>query len=436
VKRSHGLTAVAATAGLVMLPASAAWAATPTTLYVDNRSSACSDTGAGTSSAPFCTIGAAARIAVGGQKVQVRPGTYEESVTVAHSGSAGAAIVFRGARGAKVTGGQNGFLIKGKSYVTVQGFAITGTIGSGIQVSDSSYVKLVSNKVSYAGRPASGAIARGITLNAVSHSVVRGNVTHHNSDDGIGVTNQSTGNQVERNESYANARQYTRAAAGIRVSGSPGNRVWSNRLHDNEDSGIDLWNGSTDSLAYDNVIWHNGDHGIDVHSTNGSRVLANTVYRNYDSGIEMTGSLNTVLANNISADNGIDSARTSGQLRADAASAPSTAANYDLLWLSVPTSSSTDFLDWGGTTYPDLASFRAATGKEPHGVSASPRFADAAGYDLHLTQGSPAIDSARGSVRGQPRRDADGKGRVDDPDVPNTGVGTPPYADRGAYELR
>jgi hypothetical protein len=85
----------------------------------------------------------------------------------------------------------------------------------------------------------------------------------------------------------------------------------------------------------------------------------------------MTGSLNTVLNSNISGLNGINSARTSGQLRADSTSAPSTKADNDELWQTSPLSSKTVFIDWAGTKYPDLASFQKATGLELHGTQAN-----------------------------------------------------------------
>ena len=48
----------------------------------------------------------------------------------------------------------------------------------------------------------------------------------------------------------------------------------------------------------------------------------------------------------------------------------------------------------------------------------------------------PGIDSADSSAPGQPVRDLEGHGRVDDPRTPNTGAGDPPYADRGAFEFQ
>ena len=69
---------------------------------------------------------------------------------------------------------------------------------------------------------------------------------------------------------------------------------------------------------------------------------------------------------------GINSARTSGQLRADfhVGEVPTTA-NNDTLWQTSPLSSKTVFIDWAGSKYPDLASFRKATGQELNGTQAN-----------------------------------------------------------------
>jgi parallel beta-helix repeat protein len=407
--------------GLVGLSATAASAAT-TTWYVSNQPG-CSNSGPGTQSTPFCTIGTAAAKAVAGQTVSVAAGTYTETVSPKNSGTSTAPITYLAAPGAVVTGQANGFKLKSRSYIVVRGFTVTKTSSAGILVSGSNHITLDGNDVSVAGQPVSGLIAKGISLSGATASLVENNKTHGNTDAGIGVTSASNGNTITNNESFGNARGYTRAAAGIDLRGSSGNTVSANRLHDNEDSGLNIWSTSPSTLAANNVIWSNGDHGIDVHSTSDDVVVANTVYKNYDSGIEMTGSLRTYLANNISADNGINSARTSGQVRADAASAPSTTLDYDLLWLSVPTGSKTVFIDWAGTKFTTLSAFTSATGQEVHGIQADPRFAGPPG-DLHLLTGSPAIDSGNNSATGEPAVDADGVARPVDGTV-----------DRGAYEF-
>ncbi len=70
-------------------------------------------------------------------------------------------------------------------------------------------------------------------------------------------------------------------------------------------------------------------------------------------------------------------------------------------------------------------------------LDVDPRFTDAEAGDFRLMPGSPCIDA--GNNRAIPdfvATDADGRVRFhDDPDTPDTGRGTPPLADIGAYEF-
>jgi parallel beta-helix repeat protein len=368
MKHTRTTIVVAVAAGLVALPAAMASAAT-TTLYVAKTN--CSNSNSGTSSsAPLCTISAAALKAKAGFTVSVASGTYNEMVTVAASGTATAPVVFTGS-GATVTGGTNGFKLSSKAYVTIKGFTVTKTSAVGILVSGSNHITLDGNNVSSAGQPTSTNASKGISLSGTTASTVKNNVTHNNTDAGIGISSGSTGNTISNNTSYSNARGYTRAAAGIDLRNSGSNTVTGNTVYSNEDSGINVWTSSNNSTVASNYAHNNGDHGIDVHSTNGTTVSSNRVCSNYDSGIEMTGSLNTVLNGNHSVLNGINSARTSGQLRADSTSAPSTKANNDTLYQQSPLSSKTVFIDWSGTKYTTLAQFQAATGQELNGTVAN-----------------------------------------------------------------
>ncbi|MCP4602102.1 MAG: hypothetical protein GY847_16565 [Proteobacteria bacterium] len=65
-------------------------------------------------------------------------------------------------------------------------------------------------------------------------------------------------------------------------------------------------------------------------------------------------------------------------------------------------------------------------------IDYDPFFADPLNGDLHLGEGSPAIDAADGDAASS--TDMEGHGRFDDPAVANTGIGTPAYVDMGAYE--
>jgi parallel beta-helix repeat protein len=383
---------------------------------------------------PFCTISAAAAKAVAGQTVEVASGSYAERVVAKRAGAAGSPIVYTTAPGAVVTvrGQANGFSVSSKSWVTIRGFRVTETSGAGIKVSSSSNIEISGTDVSYAGQPVSGLVAKGITLSGVTNVTVSGNTTHHNSDAGIAAGSTSTGVRITGNVSYANARGYTRAAAGIDVRTSAGALIHGNTCYGNEDSGINIWNASHSSVAANNVVYGNGDHGIDVKDANDAQVVSNTVYGNTDSGMEATGSLRTRFTNNISVNNGINSPRTSGNLRTDRTSAPTSVADFNVLFLS----STSKLVDWGGKYYASIAAFTKATGQEAHGIQADPAFVDAAAADLRLTAASPAVDSADSGAAGQPLTDFGGSARVDVPTVPDTGAGPRSFDDRGAFELQ
>src|SRR6266545_3791639 len=473
------LIAVATTAlvGLNVRGAAAAAAV----LYVDRNNPSCSDTGPGTSTQPFCTIKPAASQATAGQTVQVASGTYPELVTVSNSGAPGSPIVFSAAPGASVTvsGQANGFKLAGKSYVTIQGFTVANTSSYGFYVSSSSSNVIVSdnqvsgitgygfwansssgvtvsgntisntsnyglhvdtstnvtvsgNDVSFAGQRAVDLIKYGIKLTDTTNSLVSGNLSHDNSNDGIFLDATTTGVRVTGNEAFGNARGYSRAAPGIDVRGY-NNTVDRNISHDNEDSGFQFYTGSHDNLVVDNLSYGNGDHGIDDLGSTNQRIISNTVYDNVAAGINVEGSsTGATIENNIAVDNGINSPRTSGNIRVDSTSTTGTTVNYNLVFLSVP-----DVMyQWGSDKYDSLQAFRAATGMEAHGDQDDPSWVSAASGDFHLLAGSPAIDSADSAVSGETSTDLEGLPRADDPDTHNSGAGVRKYDDRGAYEFQ
>jgi parallel beta-helix repeat protein len=411
----------------------------PPTYYVDGSSPGCTNTGGGSSQAPFCTISAAASVAGPGSSVVVASGTYAGNVTPLSSGTPGAPITYTTAPGAsvQVVGGTHGFAISGRSWITVSGFQVSGTSGYGIYVNASSNIVVQGNQVTGSGQPRAGWVAAGIKLNGATDSVVSDNTSYRNTDGGIFLAGGATRDLVIGNRTYGNARQYTRAAPGIDVR-SPGNTITGNITYQNEDSGIQLYNGANGSVVTDNVSYGNGDHGIDCLNSTGVVEVSNTVYDNRTAGINVEGAVGTAassgatLRNNISVDNALSSTTTKGDIRVDAPSLPGTTVDSDLLWLSTSGTVAT----WGNAKYSSLSAFQAASGQESHGLSADPRWRDAADADFHLTAGSPAIDSADSGAPDEPSTDIEGGARVDDPATPNTGLGPVPYDDRGAYEYQ
>jgi parallel beta-helix repeat protein len=418
----------------VALISGAAAAEASTTLYVDRGNPACADSGSGTLTQPFCTISAAAAKVTAGQTVQVASGTYPERVVVSSSGTSAAPIVFMAAPGAAVTlnGQANGFYLSSKSWVTISGFTVVNTTDYGIAVNTSSHITLSKNHVSYSGKPISGYTKYGIRLNNVTDSLLSSNITDHNTNAGIGLVSGSTRNEVSGNQSFSNAEGYQRAAAGIHLYSAPGNTIASNIAHDNEDSGINIYPGSTDCVVYDNVTYNNGDHGIDDSFAAGATIVANSVYKNVTAGINVEGqSTGGTLANNISVDNGIKSPRTHSDIRVESGSTAGTTMDHDLVYLTTADT----LLIWNSINYTSLAAFQAASGQEAHGIQADPKWSSPGAGDFHLLAESPAIDSADSGATGQPSLDVDGNARVDDPATPNTGTGPRLYDDRGAYEF-
>ena len=466
--RSRGLRLLALLALVVASIVTFAWPAAAITavLYVDGGNPSCSDSGSGTQTVPFCTINQGASVATAGQTVQVASGTYRELVTVGHSGVAGSPIVLTAAPGATVTvrGQANAFKVSAKSYVTIQGFTVSGTTSYGIYVTSSSSnvtisgntvshttsygihvngssnVTVSNNDVSAAGQRVSGSIKYGIKLAATTSSLVSGNVAHDNSNSGIFLDATTSGVEVTGNQAYGNARGYARAAPGIDVRGHH-NTIDRNVSHDNEDSGLQFYSGSHDNLVVDNLAYHNGDHGIDDLGSTHQRIISNTVWWNYTAGINVEGSsTGATVENNIAVDNGYNlspcitgpcNTRTRGNIRIDSTSTSGATVNDNLVSL---TQSGTMYVS-GSTSYSSLAAFQAASGQEARGIQPDPRFV-AAGSDFHLQAGSRAIDSANSGISGETDTDLESQSRVDDPATPNIGAGSRTYDDRGAYEFQ
>jgi parallel beta-helix repeat protein len=408
--------------------------ALPSTLFVDRASPACSDTGSGTQTVPYCSIAPAAKAAQPGQTVLVSPGTYAEQVSPARSGTAGSPVTYRAASGGAVvvTGGASGsgFKLSSRSWITIAGFTVKGSLGNGINLSSGSHLTITGNDVSGSGKPVSGYTKRGIYLSAVTDSVVSGNVTHGNTEAGIYLDASSARDTISANTSYGNARGYTRAAPGIDVRGDD-NTVVGNVTFGNEDTGLQFYKGAQRNLVADNVTYGNGDHGIDDLGATDQVITGNTVYDNVTAGINLEGgSVGGSVYDNISVDNGVGSPRTKSDIRVDAASIAGTSVDWNLV--DVP--SGYVVYVWGSTSYKSLSAFRTATGQEAHGIQADPRWVDRAGGDFHLLAGSPAIDSAWSSAPGAQATDVEGATRFDDPTVTDTGTGVRTYDDRGAYE--
>jgi parallel beta-helix repeat protein len=448
-----GLFGAVLVAGL-LAGGTAAYAAT--TYIVDNTNSACNDTGpnAGTSGQPFCTIAAAAKVAKAGDTVLVNAGTYAgTSVNPTNSGTAGNPITFAANAGVTINGGTRAFALSNRNYITIRGFTVTGTSSYGISVSGGSNVTITGNTESFAGTPITSP-AIGIYLSNLNGGLVQGNATHDNSAHGIYLTGTTTGVTVAGNTSYHNAYQYQRNANGIDDI-APGNSIIGNVTYANEDTGINIYTGGNNALVANNVTYDNGDHGIDDFNVTGGRIIGNTVYFNCTDGINVEGtSGNYDIENNISMNNATGAVinptpiptnpstgrpyytntcnRRIGNIGVYDSAPASTTANYNLVYQS----GAGAWYTWAGATYNSLSALQTATGQESAGKFANPLFVNAPAWNLQLSAGSSAIDSANAAASGEQSADILGNPRADDPNTSNTGNPAGSYSDRGAYEFQ
>jgi parallel beta-helix repeat protein len=325
----------------------------------------------------------------------------------------------------------------------------------------SDHIIISNNHVSYAGSPAAGLERCGIYLSYTTDSTITGNITDHNSLDGIRLFNFSLNNTVSHNVSFANASQYTRNAVGINLtSNSTSNTVIHNIAYANEDSGLYFQGSSGSNLVIGNVTYGNGDHGIDNLDSPYNTIVGNTVQGNVTSGINIEGNGNpgsggATVENNIVVDNGYGKLvgggtlppELQGNIRVDKFSTTGTILNYNLYFLTAGGTQIT----WAGTPWTSISDFSFLIGQETNGLLGDPLFIFAAPIAMrpivapfnmpvnagnyYIIEGSPAIDSAYSDAPGEPAFDILGRPRMDDPSVVDTGSGVRTYDDRGAYEF-
>ena len=448
----RGASAVCLVAGTIVASCavSVGLAYAATTFTVDNKSRACSDHGHGTRLRPFCSIGAAVKLAVAGDTVLVTAGTYHgTAINPPHSGTRARPIRYIARRGVRISGGEDAFALSNRSNIVISGFSITGTSSYGISVSGGRNVVISRNTVSFSGRPVPGQAAAGIYVRNLDGGQVSHNSSHDNSSHGIYLLGTTTGVTVRGNRAYHNAYQFERNANGISVA-APGNMIVHNLTYANEDSGIDILAGANRTVVTGNVSYNNGDHGIDNLNVTGGRIISNTVFLNCTSGINVEGtSGHYVLENNVAVNNSTGAIinptrinppnayrntcnRRNGNIGVFDSAAATTTANFNLVW---QTGAGTEYV-WAGVEYSSRIELRDDTGQEARGVFTSPRFANPEAWNLRLTGRSAAIDSGNSAAPGEQRTDVNGRRRIDDRFMPNSGSGPRRYDDRGAYEFR
>jgi hypothetical protein len=317
-----------------------------------------------------------------------------------------------------------GFLVAARSYVTIKGFSVLHAENRGLQLNNAcTNIELSRNTVRFAAR-------YGIQAVGGSAIVVDSNAVLDNSDHGIVFLSGVSGSTIQDNECARNINPSVHAAVGVFIFGSPGNLVQRNRLHDNQDSGLQIDVGSNDCVSLQNRSWNNGDHGFDQLSATNVAHVGDVAFGNFHDGFSIQGTATGAsLFDCIAVDNGL----TTGEvdLSVSTTAVAGFNSNDNVFW----NSAAQPPVRYGSTAYATIAAFTAATGFDSRSIQADPLFLNSASANFHLRPGSPAIDDANSSVPNWPAADAENHARLDDAATPNTGLGPVPYADRGALEF-
>lgn len=352
----------------------AARAAGQNTIFVNNLTSACTDSGTGTYAAPYCTLQFAADAASPGDVVDVAAGTYA-ATTITKSGTASAPITFTG----------NGL------WTT---FGVGRAATAPISISGASYLRFVDFRFA----PGSSA-----------DTVV---------DGGSDITfDNDNFNSAASPAAVVPALHVTNGASGVTVQDSI------------VSSGILIDGGSTGTVVTTNRVNGSFMTPLSVVGAANTAITSNTV-GGCGPLTSVTGSATgTSIENNVlngpagAGGNCPASAQPFGIL-VDSASASATTEDYNDVYATGVGSAA---YDWAGTAYTSAAALIAAAGRAQHD--------DNSLLGTEVAEHSPLVDSADSAAIGEQAVDITGNPRVHDPLVTASGAGPNDYYDRGVSEF-
>lgn len=377
---------------------------TPTTYYVADSPSTCSDSGPGTQTDPFCTVShAAATATVPGDTVLIGQGGYTGEIDIAASGTAAAPITFEAentsasAWNTIVASGASpstfGLDISGASYIDVSGLRIQGSTTNGqVAVNDSSHITLDHIWAIGGGSPNNPVFAVTGTSSDVTLSR---DVADAGSTNGTGILVESSGGGNVVTTDYVDAYN---VSAGISILGSPQPVVMSNTVTGYCGAGI--------SVADDNSG-----------SVSGAQIENNVV-------------ITAASASTSSAAGCLLSGTSVPGISVQTGNTVGTLVSHNTIY---PNSTAYPWAySWLGTDYATAADFAAATGQGAGDSTANP-LTDSTGFAIN--ESAETINSADSDAPGELSTDIDYNPRIDDTNVPETGGGSTGGYDRGALQF-
>ncbi len=362
-----------------------------------------SDSGTGTAASPWRTLQHAADVVSAGDKVTVHAGNYT-GFYLDTSGSAAAPIEFDADPGVTINQRNattpDGINLESASYVTINGFSVTGMPRAGVRsVGDSdALAKFVTirnvtatnngewgiftgfvNDLLIESNTTSGSVDQhGIYVsNSGDRPVIRNNISFNNHDNGIHMNGDAsqggdgiiTGAVVTGNIIYNNG---TGGGSGINMDGVQNSLVANNLLYNNHASGISLYQidgggGSSGDVVVNNTIIEASDARWALNIQANS---ANTTVRN-----------NILLNNNPS----------HGAIDITSDSLTTLSSDYNVV--------TSRFTPNDGNSFQTLAQWQSTTGEDVHSLvaTAAQLFANVSGNDYRLKSGSPAVNSGTSS---------------------------------------
>jgi PKD domain len=386
-------------------PAVALAATTATNvIYVDGSTGLCTDSGTGTSAAPFCTLQAGVDAAAAGDTVQVSGSVLYAPVTISVSGTAAAPITIEGS----ATSTTNIGVAKGSTN-TAPAFTFD----------DAHYVTV------------SGFLATGVTTAAAS------------------VTGGSSDVTLDRLRARVSPAQTASPLPLIEVAGSA-SAVTISRSELIVDQlpiapAIQIDAGSSDDVVTTNVIESLSNSiatsyppVISVLGAADTAVTSNTVDTGWDCGTALAvagGSGGSSIENNIFQTGQaycLTGTAPTGIVNVTDSAADPVTADYNVLSPLANVPSVLDYYDWNGTVYGSPSTFTTATGEGAHDLDATPTYSTFPSPDGN----SPAIDAANSAAPGMLATDYFGNPCTYDPFVAITGAGSPAYCTRGAVQYQ
>jgi parallel beta-helix repeat protein len=367
-----------------------------TTYYVSPSGS---DADAGTDTAPWRTLGRAAKWVIAGDTVIVRPGSYSGFILgwdSPQNGAASAPITFKADPGAVIHSRNpktpDGIDLEGASYIIIDGFTIDNAHGSitraGIRATHGSHVIMQNNNTDHCG-------TWGIFTSFSDDVLIVGNVTSRSQKQhGIYVSNTCDRPVVRGNKVFDNHMCGIHLNGDVSQGGAgviTGALIENNIIHDNGAGGGSAINcdGVRDSRIQNNLIYNNHSSGISLYRDNaafgatGNLVVNNTIVMapNARWAINIKGgSTNNTVYNNIL----YDMNSSHGSINVSTDSMQGLSSDYNAVdgRFSPNDDDTIKLPDW-----------RSQTGNDQHSIIATPGelFVNAPVGDYRLCMNSPAI---------------------------------------------